>query len=357
MDITISQTIGTAVVSETVTVATVSNVGAQGATGAKGDTGNTGSSGVIAVTSPITNTGSSTSAQLGIDQTLLNISPSQVSGTAAVLGANTFTGKQTFPASTTGTASLNLANGTAPTLPATGDLWATSGSLNYQSSLGLSTIAFLSSNITGNAATATYATTAGTAVNVSGTVAYTNVTAPTDTATIGVGGVYFTSNPASTAVNSAVTFPTTTTVRWTINHGLNRWPLAVTILNIDGSNTSPGSFGFCAGTVHTGTTTISRAAGVTSATATTTVAHGLTAGAVVAIAKPVASAASAGGVWTVGTVLNGTQFTFTTVGTASIAGGTAQLASNLPNYQTLQWTVGTAVTSIAANQYKAVLLG
>ena len=314
MDITISQTIGTAVVSETVTVATVSNVGAQGATGAKGDTGATGatgSSGVIGVTSPITNTGSSTSATIGIDQTLLTIAPSQVTGTAVTL--------------TSGTAVFATTAGTA----------------TYATSAG----------------TATYATTAGTAVNISGTVAYTNVTAPTDTATIGVGGVYFTSNPASSAVNSAVTFPTTTTVRWTINHGLNRWPLAVTILNIDGSNTSPGSFGFCAGTVHTGTTTISRAAGVTYATATTTVAHGLTAGAVVAIAKPASSAVSAGGVWTVGTVLNGTQFTFTTVGTASIAGGTAQLASNLPNYQTLQWTVGTAVTSIAANQYKAVLLG
>jgi hypothetical protein len=328
---------------------------------ATGATGATGASGVISVTSPITNTGSSTAAQIGINQSLLTISPSQVIGTAADLADNTFTGKQTLAPSTTAAASLNLANGTAPTSPTTGDLWAASGSLIYQSSLGGQTLAFLSSNITGNAATAgtaTYATTSGTAVNVSGTIAYTNVTAPTDTATIGVGGVYFTSNPASTAINSPVTFPTTTTVRWTINHGLNRWPLATTILNIDGSNTSPSSFGFCAGTVHTGTTTISRASGgVTTATATTTVAHGLIAGAVIAVSKPASSAVSAGGVWTVGTVLNGTQFTFTTVGTATIAGGTAQLSSNLPNYQTLQWTVGTAVTSIAANQYKAVLLG
>lgn len=64
--------------------------GATGATGAKGDTGATGAtgaqgpSGVISVTSPITNTGTSTAAQLGIDQTLLAIAPSQVTGTAVI---------------------------------------------------------------------------------------------------------------------------------------------------------------------------------------------------------------------------------------------------------------------------------
>jgi len=152
VDITISQTVGTATVTETVTVATVSNTGAQGATGA---TGATGASGVISVTSPITNTGSSTAAQIGIDQTLLTISPSQVIGTAADLADNTFTGKQTLAPSTTEAASLNLANGTAPTSPTTGDLWAASGSLIYQSSLGGQTLAFLSSNITGNAASIT----------------------------------------------------------------------------------------------------------------------------------------------------------------------------------------------------------
>lgn len=72
MDIIISQTVGTAVVSETVTIATVSNTGAQGAPGDKGDkgdkgdTGATGPSGVVSVTSPITNTGTSTAANIGI---------------------------------------------------------------------------------------------------------------------------------------------------------------------------------------------------------------------------------------------------------------------------------------------------
>jgi len=46
--------------------------GPQGTTGATGATGAQGPSGVISVTSPITNSGSSTSAQLGFDQTAQN---------------------------------------------------------------------------------------------------------------------------------------------------------------------------------------------------------------------------------------------------------------------------------------------
>lgn len=62
--------------------------GDTGATGAKGDTGNTGAqgpSGVIAVTSPITNTGTSTSANIGIDQTQITIAQSQVTNLVSAL--------------------------------------------------------------------------------------------------------------------------------------------------------------------------------------------------------------------------------------------------------------------------------
>lgn len=48
------------------------DVGATGATGATGSTGAQGPSGVIAVTAPITNSGTSTSATIGIDQTVFN---------------------------------------------------------------------------------------------------------------------------------------------------------------------------------------------------------------------------------------------------------------------------------------------
>jgi hypothetical protein len=163
-------------VTETVTVATVSNTGAQGATGA---TGATGASGVISVTSPITNTGSSTAAQIGIDQTLLTIAPSQVTGTAvittdsrlsdtrtptdasvtdakiastlspskitgtaAVLGANTFTGKQTLPARDSGGAPLNIPNSTSSIAsPSVGDVYMYLGKLYYANSAGAQGIA------------------------------------------------------------------------------------------------------------------------------------------------------------------------------------------------------------------------
>ena len=47
----------------------------------------------------------------------------------ATLGANTFTGKQLFPASATGGAGINLGAGVAPTSPNNGDCWATSTGL------------------------------------------------------------------------------------------------------------------------------------------------------------------------------------------------------------------------------------
>lgn len=54
--------------------------GDAGPTGPQGDTGPTGPSGVISVTGPITNTGTSTAANIGIDQTLLSIANTQVTG-------------------------------------------------------------------------------------------------------------------------------------------------------------------------------------------------------------------------------------------------------------------------------------
>jgi hypothetical protein len=71
----------------------IGNTGATGATGAqgaKGDTGSTGAqgpSGVVSVTAPITNSGTSTSATLGIDQTGITIAESQVTGLVSDLSA------------------------------------------------------------------------------------------------------------------------------------------------------------------------------------------------------------------------------------------------------------------------------
>jgi hypothetical protein len=54
--------------------------GPTGLTGATGPTGPTGPSGVISVTGPITNSGTSTSANIGINQSLISIANTQVSG-------------------------------------------------------------------------------------------------------------------------------------------------------------------------------------------------------------------------------------------------------------------------------------
>ena len=91
--------------------------GVKGDKGDKGDTGDTGpqgSSGVVSVTAPITNTGTSTAANIGIDQSGLTLAQSQITGLVTALGAKanlsgaTFTGSVVASdlATTTGNATL-----------------------------------------------------------------------------------------------------------------------------------------------------------------------------------------------------------------------------------------------------------
>lgn len=61
--------------------------GITGPTGATGATGSTGASGVISVTAPITNSGTSSSAQLGLDQSAINLTQSQVTNLTTDLSA------------------------------------------------------------------------------------------------------------------------------------------------------------------------------------------------------------------------------------------------------------------------------
>jgi len=57
--------------------------------------------------------------------------PSSTS-TLAILGANTFTGKQTTVASASGAAGLNLPPGAAPSAPVNGDIWTTTAGIYVQ---------------------------------------------------------------------------------------------------------------------------------------------------------------------------------------------------------------------------------
>ena len=112
--------------------------GDAGATGAKGDTGATGaqgSSGVVSVTSPITNSGTSTAANIGINQTEITLTQSQVTNLitdlAAKVPASTFsakgviavgTGSGTYSAQTVGSNGQVL---TANSAQSDGVEWAT----------------------------------------------------------------------------------------------------------------------------------------------------------------------------------------------------------------------------------------
>lgn len=58
--------------------------GEQGAVGPTGNTGPQGPSGIVNVDSPITNSGTSTAANIGLNQALLQITPAQVTGTAVI---------------------------------------------------------------------------------------------------------------------------------------------------------------------------------------------------------------------------------------------------------------------------------
>jgi hypothetical protein len=90
--------------------------GIQGATGATGPTGATGASGVVSVTAPITNTGTSTAANIGVDQTGLTLAQSQITGLVTALGAKaaltatqTFTGTQTFVPANASSRAMSIA--------------------------------------------------------------------------------------------------------------------------------------------------------------------------------------------------------------------------------------------------------
>lgn len=184
--------------------------GATGQTGAKGDKGDTGASGVVSVTSPITNTGTSGSAVIGIDQTLITLARTQITGTAVTETAGkALTAGTADYATLAGTSTYATTSGTAAygTLSGTATYATTSGTATYATTAGTATGAGTATT-SGTASyattsgTATYATTAGTSVyaTTSGTSAYATTSG---TATYATGaGTATTSGTASFATTS-----------------------------------------------------------------------------------------------------------------------------------------------------------
>jgi hypothetical protein len=120
--------------------------GEVGQTGAAGSAGAQGASGVISVNSPITNTGSASSAVLGLDQSVLSLTRSQISDF------------------TSGTVAYSTASGTANTA-GTAYFATTAGTATYATTAGTAV----------TAGTASYATLAGTAVSISGSITRSQV--------------------------------------------------------------------------------------------------------------------------------------------------------------------------------------
>jgi predicted XRE-type DNA-binding protein len=111
---------------------------------------------VISVVAPITNTGTSSSAILGLDQTALSIFRSQVSDFTSGTVAQATNASTAVYATTSGTATYATTSGTAVTI-------SNSITKSQVSDFVNGTVAQAT-----NASTATYATTAGTSVGVSG---------------------------------------------------------------------------------------------------------------------------------------------------------------------------------------------
>ena len=115
-DVTVSEQSVAIAITEATTEVSASTVGLQGIPGATGATGATGASGVISVTAPITNTGSSSSAILGLDQTALSITRSQVSDFTSGTVASATSATSAGTASTAGTAFYSTTSGTSLTI-------------------------------------------------------------------------------------------------------------------------------------------------------------------------------------------------------------------------------------------------
>jgi len=149
----------TVTTTETTVLITLDNAGVQGIPGVNA---------VVAVTAPITNSGSSGSAVIGINQSALSLTKSQItdftSGTVASAGT----------AQQSGTAVYSLTSGTATYATISGTAVSISGSITKSQVSDFTSGTVTSASTAQQSGTAVYATTSGTATyaTTSGTAVY-----------------------------------------------------------------------------------------------------------------------------------------------------------------------------------------
>ena len=176
----------TVVVEENIVRIELNNVGVQGTPGL---------SGVVAVTSPITNSGSAGSAIVGINQALLSITKSQVSD----FTSGTVTSASTAQQSGTAVFATNAA--TAVFATTAGTSTTISGTITKSQVSDFTSGTVTSASTAQQSGTAVFATTSGSAVTITGTITRSQVSDFTS-------GTVAEATNASTAVNvsgSAIT--------------------------------------------------------------------------------------------------------------------------------------------------------
>jgi hypothetical protein len=253
-------TAGTTTVLASTALPTVTNTGTSsaaifnfgipaGSAGSNGTNGTSGISGVISVVAPITNTGTSSSAILGITQSALSLTRSQISD---------FTSGTVASATTSGTATYATTSGTAVYATTSGTSVSISGSITKSQVSDFTSGTVASAIIAG---TATYATTSGTAVSISGSITknqvsdFTSGTVTTISGSITKSQVSdFTSGTvASATIAGTATYATTSgTATYATTSGTATYATTSgTSVSISGSITKSQVSDFTSGTVTT----------------------------------------------------------------------------------------------------------
>lgn len=203
---------------------------------------NAGVTALTGTSNQVTVSASTGSVTLSLPQSIATASTPQfaglgIGGTAPATGITVAAGKTTLASSTATAASLNIVSGTAPSAPASGDIWVASDALNYRTSGGATKAVLFAdlSNVSGTLAVANGGTGAanatGARTNLGAAASgansdITSLSGLTTALSVGQGGT-----GATTAAGARTNLGATTKVTgtntlgtsYTVNHGLGQW--------------------------------------------------------------------------------------------------------------------------------------